>query len=520
MAESGTPIAGAYVRRGLDARLVAVDWAVLGGILLLAAALRFVGLEGRGPWDADQGHDMLVLRAFVNEGVAPLLGPPTSIGDFHHGALYYYLLAPFALVSGSNPLIVVAAIAAAGVAAVGITWWLARSIAGSVAGIVAGLLMAVSASAVEESTFIWNPNLIALSSAVALACAWQAWTTRSAGWWLGAAAGVAVTMQCHVLGAILLPVVAALLIADARRGTPLERRDVLEAGLRGLVLIALTYVPLVVNELTNGFGETRAALDFLREGGPPAVLDPATRLLFVTLRVVAWPLAGLVTDNLVASVIAAATVVAVLVWRGRMARGAERTAVRWLGAGLAWTVVALTVGAAALQTVVRGLPVDHYHAFADPIVFVAAGVGGAAVFARNVVGRLAVVVAVALAVVFNLAIAPPLVAPDGGWPRARDAADRVTAATGARPTALLSLPEFKSADAYGFPLARSGNEPVSVRRADAVVVICDELFRAAIGRDCGGPAEDALLSARGIDGMSLEDRFDAAPGRVISVYAR
>ena len=37
------------------------------------------------------------------------------------------------------------------------------------AGVVAGLAMAVSASAVEESTFIWNPNLIALSSAIALA---------------------------------------------------------------------------------------------------------------------------------------------------------------------------------------------------------------------------------------------------------------------------------------------------------------------------------------------------------------
>ena len=39
-----------------------------------------------GTWDADQGHDMLVLRAFVRDGVVPLLGPPTSIGDFHHGA--------------------------------------------------------------------------------------------------------------------------------------------------------------------------------------------------------------------------------------------------------------------------------------------------------------------------------------------------------------------------------------------------------------------------------------------------
>ena len=58
----------------------------------------------------------------------PLLGPPTSIGDVHHGAWYYYLLSPAAAVTGGDsPLAVVALIALAGIAAVGVVWWLARS---------------------------------------------------------------------------------------------------------------------------------------------------------------------------------------------------------------------------------------------------------------------------------------------------------------------------------------------------------------------------------------------------------
>ena len=82
-------------------------------LLLLAALLRLPGLEARGTWDGDQGHDMLVLRAFVRDGVVPLLGPPTSIGDVHHGAWYYYLLSPAAfLTGGDSPLAVVALIAA------------------------------------------------------------------------------------------------------------------------------------------------------------------------------------------------------------------------------------------------------------------------------------------------------------------------------------------------------------------------------------------------------------------------
>jgi hypothetical protein len=47
------------------------------------------------------------------------------------------------------------------------------------------------------------------------------------------------------------------------------------------------------------------------------------------------------------------------------------------------------------------------------------------------------------------------------------------------------------------------------------VVICDALFETVIGAKCGGPAEDATVSALG---LHLADRFEAAPGRWISIY--
>ncbi|MBA2315551.1 MAG: hypothetical protein H0V87_09190 [Chloroflexi bacterium] len=54
--------------------------AALLAIVAVAAVLRFVDLPTRGQRDADQGHDMLVLRAFVQDGVVPLLGPPRRSG--------------------------------------------------------------------------------------------------------------------------------------------------------------------------------------------------------------------------------------------------------------------------------------------------------------------------------------------------------------------------------------------------------------------------------------------------------
>ena len=81
-------------------------------LLVLAALLRLPDLATRGTWDGDQGHDMLVLRTFVRDGLVPLLGPPTSIGDVHHGAWYYYLLSRRGLpTGGDSPLAVVVLIA-------------------------------------------------------------------------------------------------------------------------------------------------------------------------------------------------------------------------------------------------------------------------------------------------------------------------------------------------------------------------------------------------------------------------
>lgn len=524
----------------------------LPALLLVAAALRLPDLATRGTWDADQGHDMLILRALVRDGVIPLLGPPTSIGDVHHGALYYYLLAPAAaLTGGDSPLAVVAWIALSGIAAVGVTWWLARSIAGPTAGLVAGLAMAISPAAVDESTFIWNPNLIALSGAVALVGAWRAWTTGRSGWWLVAAAGTAVTLQSHVLGVTLFPVIGALFVADVRRRTaPRERWALVRAGVAGLAIIALSFLPLVIHELTTNFSEVQAALAYLRTGGDRTNIAPAQRLLIVSGRVVSWPLVGLITTGAGAALAAIVGVLGLAIWRFVVATGPERVAVRWLTLGLAWSAIALSVLSPSLATVVKGLPNDHYHAFADPMVFVLVGVGAAALwraggragFAAGVpdglaaggravmaraaatAGRLVASVGLLAVIAWAVTHQPPAVAPDGGFPAAQTAAARIEAAIPQGPIEFASLPVFKTAEAYVYPLVRDG------RHVDTVVlggsppasdgplaVVCDSLFSEVIGAACGGPAESAAVGVGG-GSRALIDRFEAAPRQTISIY--
>ena len=153
----------------------------------------------------------------------------------------------------------------------------------------------------------------------------------------------------------------------------------------GLAIVAASYVPLAIHELTNDFSELRAALDYIAGGGDPATSGSARTPARRGLRVVAWPLVGLITDAPAAAALSLAVVAAIVAWRWRAVDPpGERTAVRWLGLGLAWTALALTVAAPGLAVVIAGLPNDHYHAFADPMVFVLVGLGaGAAASLRS-----------------------------------------------------------------------------------------------------------------------------------------
>ncbi len=495
------------------------DLAVLAGVVLIAALLRLPGLAERGGWDSDQGVDMATLQAFVTHGVVPLLGPQTSIGNVHHGALYYYLLSPAAIPGGgTDPTAVVLWIALAGIVAVGVAWWVGRAMGGPVAGLVAGLLAATSATAVGGSTFIWNPNLLPLAAALAIAFGWRAWTSHDARWWLAAGAAQAVVQQAHLLGIVALPALMALWLDDLRRA-PDRRGSIVRWGLAAGVVIALGYLPLLVHEVGSGFDQTRAALDYLRAGGDASGPGFAFRLFFVPLRVAAWPLVGLVTDAPAVAVIAVVGAVALVGWRVMASRGEEATATRWLAGWVVSSTLLLTLFISSLATVTP-LPVDHYHAFVDPAVIVLVALGAAALWKRDQVGRGLAVVGVTALVAWNLGTQPPAVAANGDWPAARAAAARLEPELRDVPTALLDVPPFKPVTAYSYPLGLLGITPVDVSAARRVVVICDDLFEHVVGAACRGPAEAAALDRAGVVGPVLLDRFEPAPGRTISVYER
>jgi hypothetical protein len=184
-----------------------------------------------------------------------------------------------------------------------------------------------------------------------------------------------------------------------------------------------------------------------------------------------------------------------------------------------------------LATVVRGLPNDQYHAFTDPIIPVLLGLGVAGLagphavsagrrelVADRLAGRLIAVALVGGLVVAELTRLPSFRDPDGGWPAARAAAERVVAAAGDRGLVVVGLPGFKPTDGFVFPLLFAGGSIAGTPPAPgALVIVCDRLFEPSIGAACGGEAERAVERDQPGFGR-LVDRFDLSKRSSVSVY--
>jgi hypothetical protein len=361
--------------------------ACLAGIVTVGAVLRLVNLPVRGGWDSDQGTEMLALRAALSTGRLPTFGPEaiSVTSSFHHGALYYDILLPAAWLGNGDPTWVAAEIVLLSLLVIPIAWWIGRTVGGTAAGLSAAFLAATSASLIGYATFIWNPTLVEPRAAVAFLGAWQAIRAQRAEWWIVAAVGAAIAVQAHIAAAVLVLPMAAALLVDLRRGPAARRRAILAWGAAGAAVFVTTYVPLIASELSNKFADTRGMLAYFSEPNSASSAGPLLRLVFATIRILAWPLTRWPMIDLKPAFMPALTLASAvligLVWRigatlrrkpdGRSPRPSppdqevaasdlERLGVRLIGGWLFLIILALGLGLHAVSEV-QELPTEQYH---------------------------------------------------------------------------------------------------------------------------------------------------------------
>ena len=244
-----------------------IEWAIMGGLLLLAVALRVPGLENAPPglW-FDEAQNGLVAQRIT----APNALHPTFITEMTQmGALYFYFQSLVLKVFGGDvwPLRILPALAGALIAPM--LYLLASRLYGWRVGLAAGGLVAVSAWNITFSR-IGFASLVAVAFNVAVyLCIAQALRTGRLGYYAGAGVLLGLGMQTYYV-ARLVPFV---LIAVLLHRLVTERLRLLKALRSGLVVFAvgalLAFMPVGLFALQNG-AEYNARVDevsIFREGG-------------------------------------------------------------------------------------------------------------------------------------------------------------------------------------------------------------------------------------------------------------
>lgn len=133
-------------------------------ILLAALFVRVYRLDQLLAFYYDQGRDALVIWQFWNEGKLFLIGPTTGIEGIFRGPWYYWLIAPFYLLGGGNPIWPSVFLALTSVLAIGLLFYLASKVVGRLAGFIAVIIASFSYILIITSRWLSNPTPMLLIS--------------------------------------------------------------------------------------------------------------------------------------------------------------------------------------------------------------------------------------------------------------------------------------------------------------------------------------------------------------------
>lgn len=179
-----------------------VEFLVLLTILISAAFLRLYKISDYMTFLGDEGRDVMVAKGIL-EGNLTLLGPRASAGDFFLGPIYYYMIAPFLLLAGYDPVGPAIMVALFGVATVFLIYYVGRKFFDAKTGLMSAALYSVSPIVIAYSRSSWNPNLMPFASLLIVYCIYMAIKNNSFKLFLTVGFLFGIAIQLHYLTVFL-----------------------------------------------------------------------------------------------------------------------------------------------------------------------------------------------------------------------------------------------------------------------------------------------------------------------------
>lgn len=125
-------------------------------ILILALFLRFLYFPDNIYFGYDQARDAFAAREILN-GDLKIVGPSTSEEGLYHGAIYYYLIAPFYFLGDGNPEVPSAAFRILNALGVIVIFWIGYILFGRLVGIISALFYTFSFEQTQFAIYLSNP---------------------------------------------------------------------------------------------------------------------------------------------------------------------------------------------------------------------------------------------------------------------------------------------------------------------------------------------------------------------------
>ena len=137
-----------------------------------------------------------------------MIGPVTGLAGIFLGPFYYYLIAPFYLMSGGNPVLPAVFLAILSTIAIYVVYVLGKEFEDRTTGLVAAVIAGFSYYIVLAGRWLSNPTSILLSSVLLLLSMWKIVKGESKRWWIAIALLIGISLHFEAASAVFyLPMI-------------------------------------------------------------------------------------------------------------------------------------------------------------------------------------------------------------------------------------------------------------------------------------------------------------------------
>lgn len=242
-----------------------VEVTILVTILIFASFMRLYRISDYMTFLGDEGRDAIVARDILH-GNFTLLGPRASAGDFFLGPIYYYMMAPFLLLTNYDPVGPAIMVALFGIATVFLVYFVGRSFFGFRAALIAAGLYSIAPLVVAYSRSSWNPNPMPFFSLLMLFLLYEAVKGNKKILLLAVGLLLGIAMQLHYLSTFLGAIIFFFIIFGEFLK---DKKKFMLRSLVSYLLIAGGFIggllPFLLFEARHGFPNIRTITSFIFE---------------------------------------------------------------------------------------------------------------------------------------------------------------------------------------------------------------------------------------------------------------